>query len=153
MCHMPIAVNEFICQHCNTLQLPPLLQRWGPHEQLTSLFHFGRVIEKSTGSLPLKMDLTTLTYNGISEYLLVDIAEGNSRMLLKRTGDMTLLWRVDHDLVSHSAVWPLNETPEDCQATFILTWSPERVAIIATSNRGGLWEAASDRTFCKLNSG
>lgn len=150
VCHKPIAVDEFVCPHCTSTQLPPP-QRRGPQEQLASLFHFGRFIEKSTGTVPLKIDLPLLTYDGVSEYSLVDIVEGTSRMLLKRTGDMKLLWRVDRDLVSHSATWDLTETPEENQVVFFFTWSPEQITIISTSRRGGLWEVASDGTSRRLD--
>jgi hypothetical protein len=80
----------------------PVTQRVGFSEQLSSVFRFGRIIDKPVGTLPIKLPYVTLTFDSISEYTFVDITDGDSRTLLKRLSDMKLLWRVDRGLVSHS---------------------------------------------------
>jgi hypothetical protein len=149
-CQMPLAFDEFLCKNCNSPQMPPT-RKIGLVEQLSSIFRFGRIIEKPVGSLPIKLPQKALTFDNISEYTFVDIADGNSRMLLKRLGDMKLIWLVERDMVSKSATWDLNESPKGNSSVFTLMWSPEQAKIISESKRGGLWEVSSNGTYSKFN--
>jgi hypothetical protein len=114
------------------------------------MFFFQGLLKTPTGTVSMKIDTASLTYDGVSEYSLVDLTEGNTRMLLKRTGDRKLVWQVDRDLVSYSATWDLSEMPETKSVTLFLMWSPEGVSITCNGRRGGLWKAESDGTFSKL---
>jgi hypothetical protein len=149
-CHSPLVVDEFVCTHCGNPQLPPL-QRYGPREQLESLFAFGRLLDMPTGSVSVSIGRSALIYDGVAEYALVDMTEGDDRMSLKRTADMKLMWRVDRNLASRSVVWDLEETPETSQVVFFFGWDLERVTIASARRCGGLWQIASDGTLRSLN--
>jgi hypothetical protein len=146
---MPLAYNEFVCPNCKTSQLPPI-KPIGLVDQLTSFFHFGRLVEKDTGSLPMKIPILALTFDSHSEYTFVDITDGKTHMSLKRTSDMKLQWRVDQGLISRTAVWDLDESPKNPEAFFVIAWNPDQVKIISPSLRDGLWEASSNGTMRKL---
>ncbi len=149
LCQMPLEIDQFICSNCNSLQLPPP-QRIGFAEQISSVFRFGRLLEKPVGSLPIKFHYMLLAFNNISEYTFVDITDGDSRMLLKRLGDMKLLWCVDRGVVSHSAVWDITKMPKENSVVVTLIWSPDQVKIISTVDGDGLWEVSSDGIFRKI---
>ncbi|MBI5035284.1 MAG: hypothetical protein HZB51_32555 [Chloroflexi bacterium] len=147
-CHNVLAVDELACSHCGSGLIPP--QRYGPREQLTSMLLFGGCLEMPTGSVSPRIDMMTLAYEGVVEYSLVELRNDKSQMLLKRTGDRKLIWRVERDLLSHSASWDLDEMPQAKSVVLILTWSPDGVSIISNCRRGGLWQASSDGSFRKL---
>jgi hypothetical protein len=148
-CQTPIAFDEFKCRNCNSLQLPDV-KKIGLVDQISSIFRYGRILEKSNGSLPIKISRNALTFNGISEFTFVDITDGNNRMQLRRLGDMKLIWCVEREVIPLSAIWDLRETPDSNLIVFTFVWSPEQVKIISESKRGGLWEVCSDGTYSKL---
>lgn len=150
LCQMPLNLDEFVCRNCNSLQMLPT-RRIGMADQLSSVFRFGRVIEKQVGSIPIKLSQKALTFDNISEFTFVDITDGDSRMLLRRLSDMKLIWLVERGIVSKSAIWDLNESPKENSVVLTLIWSPEQVKIISKSKRGGLWEVTSNGTYSKLD--
>ena len=148
-CGAPMTFDEFFCRNCNSRQLPTI-KKIKFVDQISSLFRYSRIVEKSQGALPIKLPISVLTFDRISEYTFVDITNGKTRMLLKRLGDMKLLWHVEREATSLSTKWDLKKTPETNSIVFTFVWSPEQVKIISESKQGGLWEVCSDGTYSKL---
>jgi len=148
-CQTPVAIDEFICRNCNSQQFPPI-RRIGLVDQISSIFRYGRIIEKRVGSIAIKLPQKALTFDRISEFTFVNISDGNTRMLLRRLSDMKFIWLIERETISHSATWDLNESPDSSSIVFTLIWSPEEVKIISESKKGGLWSICSDGTYSKL---
>ena len=131
-CQTPIAFDEFLYRNCNSLQVPAV-SRIGLVDQGSSFFRYSRILEKSTGTLPKILSRNALTFGRISEFTFVDITDGNTRMLLRRLGDMKLIWLVEREAISLTAKWDLRETPDTNSIVFTFVWSPEQVKIISES--------------------
>jgi hypothetical protein len=149
-CQMPLGLDQFKCNNCNSLQLPPV-RRVGIMEQATSIFRSGNLIKEPTGTISIKLPYDALNFDSLSEYSFVDLADDESRMTLIRLRDMKLMWRVNRGLVSHSAIWDLKKTPiEEQSVVFTLTWSVDEVKIISLIKDDGLWEVTSSGSEKKI---
>lgn len=150
-CQMPLELDQFKCNNCNSIQLPPV-RRIGIIEQTSSIFRNGNLIKKSTGTISIRLPYEALNFDPLSEYSFVDLVDGESRMALIRISDMKLVWRVTHGLISHSAIWDLKKTPqEEVSVVFTLTWSADELKIISFVKDDGLWEVTSNGSEKKIS--